>query len=214
MATINKVKPFFIRITDDMTPQIIQDALDKCVDSGAVALERFKHAFAKHDYEYSIVSSKWNCFGVNIDNETCFYDFKDGTDHGEFGGMQNEITLDQLDAHLGIESEVEWKNGDECQYKNQDDEWNEHSGRYVCFDGYANCHVIYACDANLYHASDDQIRKPETPQQRQERERLEAAYNLYDIANSGGAMNYEEFLDSSSLDCFLRVVDETNYRKS
>lgn len=100
---------------------------------------------------------------------------------------------------------VEWKNGDKCQYKNQDDEWNEYSGRYVCFDSYADCHVIYACDATLYHANGDQIRKPETPQQREERERLEAVKLMCDEI---GKLPFGDTLEAMS------TLYDLGYRKA
>ena len=113
--------------------------------------------------------------------------------------------------------QVEWKNGDECVYKNEDDEWNERSGRYVAFDSYTNCHVIHAADANLYHADDDQIKKPESPEEKEQRERLEAAYDLYCDYCKGvsfNAVDFEHF--GKSLDCkdtWTAIVDKTNYRK-
>ncbi|CAM0014447.1 hypothetical protein VPHK375_0082 [Vibrio phage K375] len=63
------------------------------------------------------------------------------------------------------------------------------------------------------------FRKPETPQQREDRERLEAAYDLYRTCNSEVGFNtvnatYEWFVCSKiAVDYWLRIVDKTNYRK-
>lgn len=63
------------------------------------------------------------------------------------------------------------------------------------------------------------FRKSETPQQREDRERLEAAYDLYCTCNSEVGINspsatYEWFTCSKiAVDYWLRIVDKTNYRK-
>ncbi|CAM0051744.1 hypothetical protein VPHF89G1_0004 [Vibrio phage F89 g1] len=110
--------------------------------------------------------------------------------------------------------EIEWKNGDECVYKHQPDVTYMFVGMHpvnsrsaVCWnekEGIAQIHI-------------DFISKPETPQQREERERLEAAYDLYCIMC--GIEGYAKFdlIDFSKTKkdsaVWLAIVDKTNYRK-
>lgn len=60
------------------------------------------------------------------------------------------------------------------------------------------------------------IRKPETPQQREERERLEAAYDLYVIAQlaiDGDVIDYSDFVKNSrQMRGALAIIDKTGYR--
>lgn len=109
----------------------------------------------------------------------------------------NIETPEEKEAFDSMESvvskEVEWVNGESLEYKNEDDEW-ESDGRYVCFDSFANHHVFYAANMTLYHADDNQIRKPETPQQREERERLEWIEKFAHKVKHVGTMNYKDIL--------------------
>lgn len=65
------------------------------------------------------------------------------------------------------------------------------------------------------------IKKPETQQKREERERLEAAYDLYshvckDGSPNGRTATFEEFNKGMMTSCreeYLAIVDKTNYRK-
>ncbi len=66
---------------------------------------------------------------------------------------------------------------------------------------------------------DRAFRKPETPQQREERERLEAAYDLYcEFTNENSVkatcMSSLEFNHSLVKVKWLAIVDKTKYRKS
>ena len=207
----NKVKPFFIRITDDMTPQMVQDAFDKCVDAGVVANESIDDTKARYKYFIAYLPS-FEYFGVNEDFETYLTN-----DWCNYGAKAQEITLDQLDEWLVFDVEQEWKNGDECEYKDEDDEWST-GGRYVCYDDFASHHVFYATNMTLYHAASDQLRKPETQEQKAERERLEAAYDLYCHAQQNKTLELDSFdvfirdMDMRA-QAWLAVVDKTNYRK-
>lgn len=65
---------------------------------------------------------------------------------------------------------------------------------------------------------DDRFRKPETPEQKAERERLEAAYDLYltrlSISDEYTPYAYDEFLNEKNTKLgFLAIVDKTGYRK-
>lgn len=58
------------------------------------------------------------------------------------------------------------------------------------------------------------LSKPETADQKLERERLEAAYDLYAYAMGDIACERVTFMIPSSVrDIWMKVVDKTNYRK-
>lgn len=67
--------------------------------------------------------------------------------------------------------QVEWKNGDEIEYGNDISMSPCWTGRYVCFDNAKGKHIIEN-DNGLWHISESCIRKPETPEQKAERERV------------------------------------------
>lgn len=89
------------------------------------------------------------------------------------------------------------------------------------------CKVNYISDTicvyigengNEYSALTNEVTfsKIESPQQREERERLEAAYDLYETRHidMSAPYHYDEFLKNKfTLDGFLAIVDKTNYRK-
>lgn len=64
----------------------------------------------------------------------------------------------------------EWKNGDECQYINDESEWVE--ARYVAFDAGMGYHVIFN-DGRLGYAPDSGVRKLELEADKAKREALE-----------------------------------------
>lgn len=146
---INKVKPFYIRITDDMTPQMVQDTFDKCHNLGVRA--------SNNDEVENLFD--WFYFGVCSKDGT----YLSESENGYYGAQ--EITLDQLDGWLGLEQE--WKNGDSCIFGGSD-----MSGVYIAYDKYNSGHVIYSC-GEYFYVLDGNFRKPETPEQKAERERLD-----------------------------------------
>lgn len=188
----NKVKPFFIRITDDMTPQMVQDAFDKCVDAGACAGDCVDEAKSEHEYQEPYEFGEYWLFGVADSGSTRFYDAE-----AWFGSDAQEITLDQLDKWLGLEVEEEWDGeglapvGVECEFKENSpsgastfSDWskcsilaynepNEASSelQIIIRDDRGDAAIIYSCDEPVF-------RKPETPEQKAERERLEAIGRL------------------------------------
>lgn len=174
---MNKVKPFYIRITEDMTPKMVQDALDKLDNAGI-----------KNDINL-LTNSFWNwsVFGVTFRNDVFF----GNSIPLEAGFNIKEITIDQLDEWLGIAGsspkQVEWKNGDEC-IKNGE--------RYIYLsrdpfkEKYSIC--MHARNRLVYTILTTALSKPETPEQKAERERLEAikemaqtpkpcGFSIYDI---------------------------------
>ena len=61
------------------------------------------------------------------------------------------------------------------------------------------------------------FRKQETPEQREDRERMEAAYDLYLLAQNeieGDVIDYSDFVkESRQMRAALSIVDKTGYRK-
>lgn len=152
----NKAKPFYIRITDDMTPQMVQDAFDKCHRLGV-------RASNNDDIENLF---DWGYFGVCAKDGTYFSDsyrgFYDAT----------EITLDQIDEWLGLEVEKEWKNGDECMIRGE-------KLIYIGESIEADIHCVQELGSCLYrNAHISVIEKPETPEQKSEREKREEAEEM------------------------------------
>lgn len=130
---------------------------------------------------------------------------------------QEEEEFNAMANSSEIPNSSEWKNGDECEYYYwEGQEWR--SGIYVAFDNHH--HVVRDMEDNGYAGIDcnHNIRKPETPEQREERERLEAAYDLYlqyKTKNNLPVMSFESFKmnrGSEWRDGMLAIVDKTNYR--
>lgn len=203
----NKVKPFYIRITDDMTPQMVQDALDKCVDAGAIAFECVVNTSAKYAYKCD-VDLQFGFFGVDYEVKTYLQNSLE-----YYGATAQEITLDQLDEWLGLKVEEEWENGDECVIRGE-------KLIYIGESIEADIHCVQELGTCLYrNAHISVIEKPETPEQKAERERLEAAYDLYNHVQSvRGQLSckFDWFSNPEMEETrlrFLAIVDKTNYRK-
>lgn len=89
-------KPFYIK-TPCLTNEQMSEILDKAVEAGANEYE-FHLAFHSEDEIRRAVSSIFfGLIGVNGDNNTYF-----SNDFGDYGEDAVEITIDQLDAHLGL----------------------------------------------------------------------------------------------------------------
>lgn len=118
--------------------------------------------------------------------------------------------------------EVEWVNGlptvgVECELSNCGNSWAKAE---VLFMGTGLCVVNQGYGDQHYHLNSVKFRKPETPEQKLERERLEAAYDLYcewmldGNIQSDEVRTIEEFVSyKNCLADWLRIVDKTNYRK-
>lgn len=212
----NKVKPFYIRITDDMTPQTVQDVFDKCVALGAKENEK-----ANEDW-----FEKFPYFGVCAKDGTYF-----GIDGDAYVGAQ-EITIDQLDEWLGLESKAEKpSNGQDVYIAQINTLAGVESQRYFihqywCNSGHQN--QLFELGI-LFTDVDKAILKTksllgiphETPEQKAERERLEAAYDLYCHAKNESVyscviVGFKEFIGdfpAREREEYLAIVDKTNYRK-
>lgn len=196
----NKVKPFFIRITDDMAPQMVQDAFDKCHNLGVRA--------SNNDDVENLFD--WGYFGVCARDGTYLSNSYDGYFDAQ------EITLDQLDEWLGLDVEQEWKNGDSCIFGSSD-----MSGVYITYDKYNSGHVIYSC-GEYFYVLDGDFHKPETPEQKAERERLEDGKSLFELAQklwTEVQSDYEVYSYDSPMICdntkelYARLAEKVGYSK-
>lgn len=105
---------------------------------------------------------------------------------------------------------VEWKNGDECIYR----------GGWAIVVGWHPQHPLVVIDTNYGFEAVrvGDLSKPETPQQREERERIEAAIMLHDIANLAyyeGCLPFNcswSHAGEKVKSMWLAVVDKTGYR--
>lgn len=106
----------------------------------------------------------------------------------------------------------EWKNGDKCMIRGE-------RLVYIGESVEAGIHCVQELGTCLYrNAHISVIKKPESPKQKVERERLEAAYDLYlarlSISEDYTPYTYDEFLSEKNTKLgFLVIVDKTGYRK-
>lgn len=174
----NKVKPFYIRITDDMTPQMVQDAFDKCVDAEVKCDE----------WETSLEITDWDFFGFCGVSGMYLTDYSEDYEANHLGRPQ-EITLDQLDEWLGLEAKVDKPNSGQDIYIAQINTLaGVESQRYFIHQ--------YWCDSRhqnqllelgiLFTDKNEAVLKTksllgiphETPEQKAERERQYAVYDM------------------------------------
>lgn len=125
-------------------------------------------------------------------------------------------TPEEKEVLDSIESagEVEWKNGDECRCSDNIDY------TYIGLNPHKPLFSYIVGNGQIIQRLTSKLSKPETPQQREERERLEAAYDLYcewmvdGNIQSDEVRTIEEFINyKNCLSDWLRIVDKTNYRK-
>lgn len=210
----NKVKPFYIRITDDMTAQMVQDAFDKCVDAGAVANESIDDTKTRHKYFIAYLPS-FDYFGVNEDFETYL-----NNGRCNYGAKTQEITLDQLDEYLGIDGgspkQVEWKNGDECKYLNSPVK-HYFIGANPLLE--SHCYIV-SDDGYVNYVNVGDLSKPETPEQKAERERIENGKAIYDLMSSiemnhdiAGTPNTWAELRDERQSVYIQLAESVGYRK-
>lgn len=135
-----------------------------------------------------------------------------------------DMTPQQVESLSSSEkpNSSEWKNGDSLLWENGNGEFLEcNTGRYIGYDYEDDLHIFVMTKGAAYrvgYAYRDGIKKPETPEEREDRERLEAAYDLYcDFTNSNvvdaTCMSSYDFERSLVLPKWLTVVDKTGYRK-
>ena len=78
--------------------------------------------------------------------------------------LSNPKVKEEYDTLEPEFEKVEWKNGDSCTFSN-----SCLTGVYVAYDNYNAGHVVYS-DGKYFHVIDSQLSKPETPEQKKERE--------------------------------------------
>ncbi|CAH9015514.1 putative coil containing protein [Vibrio phage 381E49-1] len=125
-----------------------------------------------------------------------------------------ELTLEDLKPQT---KEVEWDG--EYQLEGGSG-WFKYKSTYVASNGdmFAMCLVPNANKGLPFEQYLDvattKFRKPETPEQKLERDELEAAYDLYcDLAYVNGATSFDAFKTDAGLTRFwLSVVRKTNYK--
>lgn len=211
----NKVKPFYIKITDDMTPQMVQDAFDKCVDAGAKS--------SNNDETENF--RDWGYFGVCGRDGTYLSD----SHHGYFDAQ--EITLGQLDKWLGLELEQEWKAGDRVTIRNPEGfgTWDE-ADKYLGANGTVMAVFTNTNGKKVAAVSHDDnvcicwmlsmLSKPETPEQKAERERIENGKAIYDLMSSiemnhdiAGIPNTWAELRDEWQSVYIQLAESVGYRK-
>lgn len=148
-------------------------------------------------------------------------------DHYMTVGVKTRVTggnhtIDNIDTTpIQVESlagGAEWKNGDECTAE--------------CLKQYEKCiwvgygrkkelSVVECLDGAIWSLDrvwTAELRKPETEAERNDRERLEAAYDLYVIAQlaiDGDVIDYSDFVkESRQMRGALAIIDKTGYRKA
>ena len=90
-------KPFYIRYDESMSDQDVADVFDKAVSKGTYLLEGVE---GLQDHTDAYLPSDYILFGVDNEGDTLFGDSNDNYGYGAV-----ELTLDQVDAHLGINIE-------------------------------------------------------------------------------------------------------------
>ena len=134
--------------------------------------------------------------------------------------LENQMNIDKVEtqtehqeAMSAFSGEVEWRNGDKCMFVGE--EYTFGCINPICDQGSV---VIFDETGDYHGCFIGELSKPETPQQREDRERLEAAYDLYISCNSESGVNkifasYDWFINSKiAVDYWLAIVDKTNYR--
>lgn len=127
-----------------------------------------------------------------------------------------------------LPNSLEWKNGDKCVIKNPEGfgVWEE-ANKYLRSTGtvmavFTNTNGLKV--AAVSHEDEicicwmlSMLEKPESPEQKADRERLEAAYDLWltwcngcDVDNS---VSIDQFATLGSCAGYLAIVDKTGYRK-
>lgn len=205
-----KVKPFYIS-TCGLSGKDVAEAIDKCVRSGAHVHEGVNPVHTDSDFYYGLITVEaWKFFGVDDERRTTFEDEGD-----MYGDEAMEITLDELDEWLGIESSraqdeklQEWNGeglppvGAECEVCNCGSNWQSAK---VLFMGTGLCVVDHGYGDQHYHLNSVKFRKQETPEQREERERMEVIKIMCDEI---GKLPFGDALEAMS------TLYDLGYRKA
>ncbi|CAH9013165.1 hypothetical protein VPHF35G1_0085 [Vibrio phage F35 g1] len=164
---------------------------------------------------------------VNIDVECHIWDKPDDRDSSRY--ILRAAALESIPTETPEEKEVldviesagevGWKNGDAVYLSNPEG--------FALTYGHDDMDKVHECVALLSSENAMVVRcgfglgvfslkmcsKPETPQNREDRERLEAAYDLYCYVIDKET-TFDSFCNFGPLkDIYIKIVDKTNYRK-
>ena len=189
--------------------------------------ERVKVDITKDAYE-QIQNVNFSDVVVRLKSLKCELNLDDKTekDHCaildiEIPQEENRMNIDKVETQTehqeemsAFSGEVDWKNGDECAF-------DDRAGIFIGLSKNKRLAIVEIDNEAINHDIDlvkvCDLSKPKTPQQREDRERLEAAYDLY--------VTHEGYIDNPvcSISIFsesnepknkwLAIVDKTNYRK-
>ncbi|AUR86539.1 coil containing protein [Vibrio phage 1.086.O._10N.222.51.F8] len=138
---------------------------------------------------------------------------------------QQNTQTEHQEEMSAFSGEGEWNGeglppvGVECEFEYPEGRWNKGFYHGLTASAGVEMHILEfegGCIETFGGLT--KFRKPETPQQREDRERLEAAYKLYLIrchaVNHPITYEFNEFKsEPDAKDGWLAVVDKTNYRK-
>lgn len=137
---------------------------------------------------------------------------------GDLIGVPTE-TPEEKEVLDGIESagEVEWKNGDECVISQKS------KSKWLVVGVSPLAKTSTVCVSNtgeLKSFHTDQLKKPETPQQRKDREQLENGKAIYDLMCSielnhdiAGTPNTWAELRDEWQSVYIKLAEEVGYKK-
>lgn len=142
--------------------------------------------------KYNPQTNEFNTYSIAVTNQ----------EEEEFNAMANNSE---------VPNGSDWKGGDV----------GEVNGEKLLVISYHPLHpsivVVETNDNEYLSVGVDMLKKPETPQQRENRERLEASYDLYclrcDAIEWKSKYSFDEFQkEEDAVNGWLSVVDKTNYR--
>lgn len=167
---------------------------------------------------HKAVEGDWFMIGSGMAEQL----IKVGVDTFKLSSIDHEAFI--LRAAALEPKQVEWKNGDECvitRYTTGGEKLSDIGTYYAETETHYWLHGIGGNDGaskagNIYSKEKYSISKPETESERLERERLEAAYDLYcEWASTSelAKFSFDEFIESPRIKSWCAIVDKTNYRK-
>lgn len=123
-------------------------------------------------YNLSTVNTPWFGDEKRYVVKAAAYNTETPEEKEAFDAMTDTAPQQVESLHGGSCDKNEWKNGDPCVFGAGD-----RSGIYVTYDAYNEGHVIYS-GGEYHYVLDGNFRKPETPEQRKERESDELAKQI------------------------------------
>lgn len=212
-----KTKPIQLPLSTDKIYVLVDELIDEGDFAYPIDINLLKNPFNPTHVEDEYLWFGDNCIAcvtgeVNISSyREVIQETNMNTD--EIAVTQEEEAFDNMQPDGGFVDSQNWSHGDICVFENE--------GAIVV--GWHPEHPVLVIDSDakgFIGITDlSLLSKPETPQQREERERLEAAIELHDIANLSyyeGCLpfgcNWDDAGDKVK-NMWLAIVDKTNYRK-